>query len=72
MHALPNALDALVHRGQAERTDVRESFEYVLEVAEYCALGYVTDAQARALCQMLGFGRGEFDAALASIRASVN
>lgn len=57
--ALPLELDALIFRGNCTRGDADESWCFLLELAE----SQLSDAQASALCDLLGISDAERDAA---------
>lgn len=62
--SLPVELDALIWRGSCLRGDAEESWEFLLELAE----SQLSDAQASALCDLLGISDAERDAALQRAR----
>lgn len=70
--SLPVALDRLVYEGQCRRGELGEVWEYLLEVAEYNVLGVISDEQGIALCDMLGLGRADFEAAVDRARGTMN
>lgn len=57
--SLPTELDALIFRGCCLRGQETEAWQFLLELAEYTVRGEVTEAQAAALCDMLGLSQDE-------------
>jgi hypothetical protein len=51
---LPTELDTLVYRGLLLPAEEDDPLEFLRELAECTARGEVTEAQAAALCDMLG------------------
>lgn len=66
--SLPAELDALIFRGSCTRGDVCESWWFLLELAE----SPLSEAQASALCDVLGISQAERDAALQRARGGSN
>lgn len=62
--ALPVELDALIFQGSVTRGDCDASFSFLLELAG----SQLSDAQASALCDLLGISDAERDAALQRAR----
>lgn len=66
---LPTELDTFVYRGLLLPGDEDDPLVFLQELAESTVRGEVSDAQALALCNMVGLGPGDHAAAVARARA---
>ncbi len=65
---LPTELDALIYRGLMLPADDDDPWVFLLELAKCTVRREVTDAQAHALCEMVGLSPADHAAAVERVR----